>query len=46
MKETLAALALGSGLVLVAFGNDLGLLGFIPATIMMIVPVKKIKQSW
>ena len=42
MKEALAVLALGTGLVLVAFGNDLGLLGFIPATIIMLTPAKKV----
>ena len=42
MKEALAVLALITGLVLVAFGNDLGLLGFIPATIIMLAPAKKV----
>jgi len=42
MRETLAALALATGLVLVAFGNDLGLLGLIPAGLVMLFPAKKV----
>jgi hypothetical protein len=42
MKTTLTALALGIGLVLVAFGNDLGLLGLIPAGILGLTERKKV----
>jgi len=42
MKTTLTALALGIGLVLVAFGNDLGLLGLIPAGILVLTERKKV----
>jgi hypothetical protein len=42
MRTTLTALALGIGLVLVAFGNDLGLLGLIPAGILVFHDMKKV----
>lgn len=32
MKFNIIITALGVGVILLAFGNDLGLLGFIPAT--------------
>ena len=36
MKETLATLALGFGMILIGFGNDWGLLGLIPAFVLTI----------
>ena len=42
MKETLATLALGFGMILIGFGNEWGLLGLIPA---VVLTVKEDRQN-
>jgi hypothetical protein len=37
MKLVVVTLALGVGMILLAFGNDLGLLGLAPATLFMLI---------
>lgn len=37
MKELTCVVVLIVGVILVGFGNDLGLLGLIPATILMLI---------
>jgi hypothetical protein len=37
MKEFVCLVAVIVGAILVGFGNDLGLIGFIPATILMLI---------
>ena len=41
MRETLATLALGFGMILIVFGNEFGLLGLIPA---LVLTVKEDRQ--
>ena len=40
--KTLTTLALGIGLILVAFGNNLGLLSIIPAMIYVLADMRKV----